>query len=302
MTHPRDGSVIAGLAQRQHGVVERGQLVELGFTRSAITRLSQAGWLHRVHPVVYAVGHRRLTVEGTYMAAVLACGPAGVLSHRAAAALWGLRPSSASIEVTVGTTARRVPGLRVHRSRRLQADDITHQDRIPVTTVPRTLLDLAAVIPPDHLHKALDRAERLRLFDLGEIEAVLARARGRLGAGALRRALGAWRPDHMRSELERRFALVVRRRGLPPPQTNVLVDGETATHEVDAFWAEHGLAVQLDGWEFHHTRRDREHDAESDTDLELTGLRVMRLTWDDVTTREARTVRRLAPLLANCRR
>jgi len=106
----------------------------------------------------------------------------------------------------------------------------------------------------------------------------------------------------MRSELERRFASLVCLRGLPPPQTNVLVDGETATHEVDALWPEHRLAVQLAGWEFHHTRRDREHDAESDTDLELTGLRVMRLTWDDVTTREARTVRRLEPLVSHDRR
>ena len=237
------------------------------------------------------------------MAAVLACGPAGaVLSHRSAAALWGLRPSSGRIEVTVGTIARRVVGLRVHRSRLLDAVDVTRRDQIPVTTVARTRSDLAGVVPADHLEKALDRAERLRLFDLAGLEAVLARARGRHGAKALRRALTAWRPDNLKSELERRFSTVVRRSGLPAPQTNVLVDGETATHEVDAFWPELGLAVQLDSWEFHRTRRAHEHDAESDTDLELTGLRVMRLTWDDVTTRERRTVRRLEPLVLHGRR
>jgi len=84
------------------------------------------------------------------MAAVLACGPAAVLSHRAAAALWGLRPTPGRIEVTVGTTARRVPGLLVHRSRMLHAGDITYRDQIPVTSVARTLLDLAGAVPPDH--------------------------------------------------------------------------------------------------------------------------------------------------------
>lgn len=294
---PRVGAAIAALAMAQHGAVERGQLLALGLGRSAITRLADAGWLHRLHPGVYAVGQPRLTVKGTWMAAVMACGPGAALSHRSAAALWGLRPSTGGVEVTVGASARRIYGLRVHRSRMRATRDATAVDGIQVTTVARTLLDLAGVVPAHHLAKALDRAERLRLSDRTEIDAVLARARGKRGAAALRRAVEAWAPSHLRSELERRFVQLLERTELPQPRTNALVDGETATHEVDAFWPQSRLAVQLDGWEYHRTRRDREHDAESDADLELAGLRVMRLTWDDVTVRETRTLRRLERLM-----
>ena len=127
---PRVGAAIAALATGQHGVVEHGQLLALGLSRSAIARLVEAGWLHRLHPGVYAVGQPRLTAKGTWLASVLACGPGAALSHRAAAALWGLRPSLGTAEVTVGTTARRVPGVRVHRSRTLEPKDVTVSDEI----------------------------------------------------------------------------------------------------------------------------------------------------------------------------
>ena len=296
---PPVGAAIAALATGQHGVVEHGQLLALGLSRSAITRLVEAGWLHRLHPGVYAVGQPRLTAKGTWLASVLACGPGAALSHRAAGALWGLRPSLGTAEVTVGTTVRRVPGVRVHRSRTLEPKDVTVSDEIPVTTVARTLLDLASVVPGDHVAKALDRAERLRLSDRTDIDAVLARARGKRGAKALREAIEAWRPRYTRSELENRFAELVDRTELPRPRLNALIDGETATHEVDAFWPDHGLGIQLDGWEYHRTRRDREHDAQSDADLELAGLRVMRLTWEDVTVRKRSTVRRLERLVTH---
>jgi hypothetical protein len=236
-------------------------------------------------------------MHGRYLAAVLACGPGAALSHRSAADLWGLRRGSFQIEVTVtrGRVGQR--GIKVHRSRILAEDDVATLDHISVTTVARTLLDLAGVIPARDLERAVDRAERLDLFDLAAVERVLSRAGGRGGVATLRRCIAAWRPSHTRSELEDRHRELVLAAGLPAPQLNVLLDGEERTHEVDAFWPSHRLVVQLDGFEYHRTRRDRERDSATDADLALAGYRVLRLTWDDVIVHQRRTGRRLQSLL-----
>jgi hypothetical protein len=224
----------------------------------------------------------------------MACGSKAVLSHRSAADLWGLRPSSTRVEVTVPTVARAIGDIEIHRSRLLGAADVTTVDGIPVTSVARTLLDLAGVLRPGDLMVAIDRAERLDLFDLTAVVEVLGRARGRRGAGLLRRAVAAYQHSTQKTKLERNFKrLLEHAPDIPSPSFNALVDGETGTHEVDAFWQERALAVQVDGFEFHRTRRDRERDAASDADLELAGYRVMRFTWDDVTVHGERTLRRL---------
>jgi hypothetical protein len=168
------------------------------------------------------------------------------------------------------------------------------RDGIPVTSVARTLLDLSAVVRPSDLAVALDRAERLGIFDLNAVVDVLDRANGRRGARTLRRAIAAYKPSTQKSELERRFKeLLETAPDISSPTFNALIDGETATHEVDAHWPAQRLAVQLDGFEFHRTRQDRERDAASDADLELAGHRVMRLTWDDATVHGKRTLRRV---------
>jgi very-short-patch-repair endonuclease len=175
----------------------------------------------------------------------------------------------------------------------LRLPDITERDGIPVTTVARTLLDLAGIASRRELARAVDTAERLQLFDLASVEEGLSRARGRRGAAALREAIAGWRPRDTRSELEDRFAELLASTGLPEPRLNVLVWGEADQHEVDAFWPSDRLVVQLDGFAYHRTRRDRERDAATDADLDLAGFRVLRLTWDDVTAHGGRTVRRL---------
>jgi hypothetical protein len=176
----------------------------------------------------------------------------------------------------------------------LAPQDFTLHDGMPVTSLARTLLDLSAVVRPQELAVAIDRAERLRIFDLSAVVDVLNRANGRRGANALRRAIAAYEPSTQKSELERRFKeLLLTAPDIPTPFFNALVEGEASTHEVDAFWESQRLAIQLDGFAFHRTRRDRERDAESDAQLELVGLRVMRLTWDDVTINGERTLRRL---------
>jgi very-short-patch-repair endonuclease len=185
----------------------------------------------------------------------------------------------------------------IHHSRTLIAEDLTEVDGIPVTTVARTLLDLAAVLSARDLGYAIDRAERLQVFDLNAVEEVLSRARGRRGAKALRKATAAWHPTDHRNDFEARFQELVRHANLGAPLANVFVDGEQYRHEVDAFWPAHRLVVQLDSFDYHRTRRDREKDATSDADLELAGYRVLRLTWDDVTVHKERTLRRLRRLL-----
>jgi hypothetical protein len=176
----------------------------------------------------------------------------------------------------------------------LAPQDFTVHDGIPVTSVARTLLDLSAVVKAPDLATAIDRAERSRIFDLSAVVGVLDRANGRRGARALRRAIAAYEPSSQKSLLERRFkALLKTAPDIPTPAFNAAVEGEQATHEVDAFWADQRLAIQLDGFEFHRTRRDRERDADSDADLELAGHRVMRLTWDDVAVHGERTLRRV---------
>jgi hypothetical protein len=243
---------------------------------------------------VYAVGRDPLSRSGRYLAAVMACGSGAVLSHRSAADLWGIRPTETRLEVTVAQVSRRTPNVQIHRSRILTPKDIAVKDGIPVTSLARTLLDLSAVVRPSDLEVAVDRAERLGLLDLTAATDVLERAKGRRGAKHLRKVLEAYRLSTQKSSLERRFKqLLETAPDIPTPFFNALVDGETGTHEVDAVWEPERLAVQVDGFEFHRTRRDRERDAASDADLELAGYRVIRLTWDEATIHRERTLRRV---------
>jgi predicted transcriptional regulator of viral defense system len=154
---------IADLADRQHGVVAHRQLVALGIGKAAVQRRARAGRLHRLHRGVYAVGHRRVSAHGHWMAAVLAYGPTALLSHRSAATLWGIRPTSASrADVTVdGRTRHHQHGIVLHLPRHLHPEDRVVRDAIPITSIARTLLDLAPVLQPGHLRRALNESERL---------------------------------------------------------------------------------------------------------------------------------------------
>jgi very-short-patch-repair endonuclease len=265
---------LARLAGRQYGVVARTQLLALGFTRSAIATRVRGGRLHRLHSGVYAVGHAQVPVKGRWLAAVLACGPGAVLSHRSAARLWGLLGGTGTL-VDVSSTRRpraRHP-VRVHRTRTLSPADISAHERIPVTSVARTLLDLGEVAPPRHVERALNQAEVLRLLDGRAITAVLERADGRRGAMVLRAALDA-PPVFTRSEFEEALVALVRATGLPAPRMNTFVEG----WEVDAYWPQHKLAVELDSRRFHHTAHRFEADRARDVELLKAGVRTARIT------------------------
>ncbi len=283
----RTDQVIAALAARRWGVVSRGQLLEAGVPRATIGDRLRSGRLLPLHPGVYAVGHARLRPEGHWLAAVLAVGPGAALSHRDAAGLHGLRPAN-HVRIDVSTTgwARRSSKIEVHRTRSLDARDTTTVHGIPVTTVARTLVDLAAVVPHDHLASAIKQAERRRTFDLRAVEAALARTRGRTGPGhrALREAIAeraALQGSATDSILEDAFLRLLRAAGLPLPATNVHIEG----FRVDAVWPGHRIAVELDGWQDHGTRGAFERDRERDAALTAAGWRIVRLTYRQVTSR-----------------
>ena len=271
---------IAHLAARQHGVVGRDQLVELGFSRRAIDRRLERGRLHLVHRGVYAVGHRLLTPRGTWMAAVLAGGPGAVLSHGSAGALWDLLRPGGPPHVTVRGRAHSRGGLRVHCGR-VERDETTVRDGIPTTTVARTLLDLATLLPAHRLEWAVAEAERRRLADSAPLGELLARHRGRRGVAALRaivadRRLGL---DVPRSELESRFVAFLDRRGFGRPELNATVELPDRVIEVDCVWREACLAVELDGHAWHADSHAFESDRARDRALIAAGWRPMRVTW-----------------------
>jgi predicted transcriptional regulator of viral defense system len=299
---PRD-QAIAALAEAQHAVVALSQLEALGLGARGVSHRVQRGRLHRVHRGVYAVGHPLLTREGRFMAAVLACGPGAVLSHRSSAFHLDLqRHERADIDVTAPKrTGRRKDGIAVHSAVTLDARDVTVVDGVPCTTVPRTILDVAEDGSSREIERLLDRAEVRGLFDLRAVDDVLARADGRHGAVTLRAVLSEIRlgATLTRSELEERFLAICRSVGLAPDGVNAWIphaDGGGA--EADFVWRGQRLVVEVDGREVHTTRRAFEHDRRRDQRLMLAGWRVVRFTWRQVCFGPASVAATLAALLA----
>ncbi len=208
------------------------------------------------------------------MAAVLACGPGAVLSHRTAASVLDLRSTtSGRIEVTAPRTRHRIPGVTLHRSRNLTPAEITTHDGFPVTTVERTLVDLAAVLSERELERAFEQALRLRVLDMSRLRLIP----GRKGTGRLRGLIAAHDPEvlHTRAELERRFHTFIRAHRLPQPAVNASIAG----YEVDALWPDQDLIVELDGYEFHGGLSAFEDDHRKTAALQLAGYTVVRITW-----------------------
>jgi very-short-patch-repair endonuclease len=279
-------TLIARLAERQHGVVEHNQLLGLGLSQSGIDRRLASGRLHRLHRGVYAVGHRKVTAPGRRMAAVLACGPGAVISHETAADMLNIRPTaSPAIHVTVPTTAgRRRPGIKIHRTSTLRAEDVTTVDGIPVTSVSRTLTDLARTLDAASLRKTIERADRLNVLDLNTLPRT----------GRLQQALADAHFGDLRSDLESDFLAVCRAHGIQTPETNVLLLG----HTVDFLWREERLVVETDGWEYHHDRAAVRRDHRRDAALAREGFLVLHYTHHEVNHDPATPATEVAGFLA----
>lgn len=294
---------IGAVAARQHGVVTHRQLIAAGLTPSQVEGRVAAGLLRRMQRGVFILGHltERLEPEGArVMAAVLACGKGTLASHATAGALHQLLeppPRSAPVDVRMapGRTPSARPGIRAHRSLAPGPGDRTVIDRIPTTSAARTVVDLAAILRTGELERCIARAERRGLLRLATLKRILAREPGRRGARRLREILALERgPAFLRSELEALFLELLKGTGLPPPEINVRLNGR----EIDFLWRDLGLAVELDGFRDHGSRRAFNDDRRRDAELLAAGIVVLRLTWDDVVERPKETLVRLARVIA----
>ncbi len=268
---------IARIATEAHGVVTRRDLLVAGVTHAQIKQRLASGALIREHRSVYRVGHRAPSLEARYLAAVRACGDRAVLSGRAAAHLLGLlRGAVPELEVTA-PTERRIAGIATRRSRQMDASETTTWRGIPVTTVARTLVDLAPVLDEDDLARACHEAGVRHGTRPADVEAVLARSPNRPGARKLHRILRGDVPVVV-SELEARFLARLRAAGLPPPETNRPAGGR----RVDCRWPEHRLTVEVDGYRFHSSRHAWEQDRRREREARARGDEFRRYTWGDV--------------------
>jgi len=291
VTPPWIDEAIVALSRRQHGVVSTRDLLAAGVGPHAIEARVARGWLRRLHRGVYAVG--ALESELTAPAgAILATGGRAALSHRTAATIWGVvaaRPAD-PVQITLlnaRSNGRR--GVEVHTNV-LEQRDIRTRHGLPLTAPARTLKDLAATAP-DELEHAINEAQIQRLVTHDELRHLLTLPR--CGVRALRHALEDG-PQLTRSEAECRLLDLIRRAGLPPPQTNVRVAG----HEVDLHWPSHDLVVEFDGWAYHRTRAAFERDRRRDADLQLAGQRVIRVTHRQLGGEPEALVARFAGALA----
>jgi very-short-patch-repair endonuclease len=288
---------LASIAARTHGVVTRRQLLETGVTRQELRSRLQRGDLLREQRGVYRVGHRAPSTEATYLAAVLAAGDGAVLSGRATAHLWGLVKGPAPAPVVITATERRIEGVRTHRSRQLDPADVTIFNAIPITTVPRTLVELAADLPLDDLARACHEAGVRYRVTPGAVEAVLERRPNSSGARRLRRIMkGDVRVTL--STLERRFLNALRAEKLPLPITNRPAGGR----RVDCRWPEHRLTIELDGYQFHNSRHSWEQDRRREREARARGDDFRRYTYRDVLEDPGPMLTELRSFFASCPR
>lgn len=273
---------IEKLAARQHGLVTRAQLLRLGIGNGAVQYRRRTRRLRPVQRGVYRIGPL-VSAHEREMAAVLACGPEAVVSHRSAAALWGLlalRDDRAPVDVTVQTRGRRRrPGVLVHSSPDLGTDEVASVEAIPTTSPARTVLDVAAVLGSRRLEQVLALAEREGLTDASEVLALARRHPRRPGIHLLRTLIHAdARPAMTRSTAEDRFLALIDKVELPRPEANVMVAG----HEVDFLWRAERLVVEVDGFAFHASRSRFESDRLKDGRLSTRGYHVIRITWRQI--------------------
>jgi very-short-patch-repair endonuclease len=286
---------VGRLAVAQNGVVTRDQLEGLGLNDQAIAKRVERRRLFRIHQRVYSLTPGVMTERGKFMAAVLACGPDAVLSHRSAAYLWGLVDSwRRPIDVTAPNRRGRSPeGVAAHRDRSLQPIDKTTVHGVPCTSVARTLLDFAAVAPEWEVRKVVAQAEVLRLLDKPKLRALLKRSRRRRGVARLRLILDTIHPQtkRTRSELERLFLEMCAKQDVSSPEVNVWLDAPNGKrYQADFLWRDTRLIVEADSRRFHDTDSSFVSDRKRQQQLELAGWRVSRCTWEEV----EREPRRLA--------
>lgn len=290
--HP--DTLISELAAGQHGVVARSQLALAGVSKRIIDRRIADGRLKPVYRGVYRVGPV-MAERAREMAAVLACGVGAVVSLASAGTLWKYLPPRVAedpVDITVTRDARhRLPGIRARRARSLRPEEVGLLDGIPLTSPERTLLDLAGVLDPNELERAVALGERNGVVNLSVLASLLVIHPRHPGAGTLRALLQADAPPALtRSEAELRMLQLVRRSRMKPPTVNARLHG----YEVDFLWPTERLIVEVDGYAFHSSARSFMSDRRRDATLTAAGYRVVRVTWADIVETPEATVFKLA--------
>jgi Transcriptional regulator, AbiEi antitoxin len=269
--------ILGELARRSHGVVTRQEALRAGVSSAKLVRRVEIGALIRVHRGVFRVGHRAPSLEAHYVAAVKACGDRSLLAGRAAGHLFELLKGRPSLPEVLTQSQRRPRGVITHRARRSDLDDATEWRGIPVTTIPRTLVDLAGILSEPALARAVHEAEVRHRTGPAEVEAILGRRHNWPGSRTLRRILWGEVPVTL-SRLEERFLDRLRAAALPPPEANRRVDGRY----VDCRWPQRRLTVELDSYRYHHTRHAWEQDRQRERQARARGDEFRRYTWLDV--------------------
>jgi very-short-patch-repair endonuclease len=285
--------IVAKLASRSHGVVTRRQLLAAGISRQEIADRLTTGALLRDYPGVYRVGHRAPSVEARYLATVRACGDGALLSGPAAAHLWGLLKGPAPAPEVITRTERRIPGVTTRRSRTIDPADATTWRGIPITTVPFTLVALAAQLNADTLARACHEAGVRHGTTPRQVEEVLLRRPNAPGTRQLRAVLhGDVRVTL--SKLEQRFLELLRDHGLPLPRTN----RKAGARRVDCRWPAQRLTIELDGYRYHHSRHAWEQDRRREREARARGDEFRRYTYGDVLESPALMLSELRALVA----
>jgi very-short-patch-repair endonuclease len=285
------------MAAERDGVLSLAQLRTCGLDDHAVARRVRDGRLHRLYRGVYAVGHRGLTLQGRFRAAVLACGELAVLSHFAAAVFWGFWEwEERRIDVTIiGCGSRSIDGVRVHCSRALERDVLV-RDGLRVTMPARTLLDLAAVLSEKGLRSTVRRAQAQGAVSIRQILELLDRSNGHHGAAKLR-AVIADGPARTRTDLEDILLDLLDAGNVERPEINAPLRFGTQTIIPDFLWRAQRVAIEADSVAWHDHKLTREHDADKQARLEAAGLRVLRITWAQITRSPQQTLARIRAAL-----
>lgn len=275
-----DGTVeeiLARLAYPSFGLVRRRDLVIAGVSREAIRTRLRTGALLIEYPGVYRVGHRAPSLESSYLAAVWACGEGALLRGKAAAHLLGLLKGPPPPPEVMARTKRQIEGLATQRYRHVHPTEAMRHRAIPITTVARTLVDLAPILPLDDLARACHEAGVRYRTTPAHVQTILARRPNAPGATKLRAVMLGDAPTLL-SKLEHAFIALLRSEHLALPQTN----RKAGAHYVDCRWPEQRLTVELDSYRYHNSRQSWESDRRREREARARGDEFRRYSWGDV--------------------
>jgi hypothetical protein len=283
---------LANLAARQYGIVTRDQLAELGYTDRMVDHALQTGRLQAWHRNVFAVGHGGLSPHGLCMAAVMFRGEGALISYQSAVWLWGLeRRLEIPVNVSVRWRGHSQDAIGLHHCPALRGEDLSKTEGLPVTAVPRTLLDYASTAKQYRLEAAIDRADRLDLLDPGAIDRITEEVRGHRGRRRLQDAIGIYRETGFtRSGGEKRMLAALADAGIPRPAVNIFIEG----YELDFYWEREHFAVELDSWEHHRGRRSFEEDRKRQEELAMADIEIIRITGTRLKHEPSRVAIRIA--------